>query len=106
MTSIEILILFLVMGVATFLTRVLPFVVLGQISNHRLLDRLSRILPPMIMTVLVFFGLTELNYQTDLHFLLTLGAVIGTIVLQLFFKNPLLSIVLGTTLYKVGLYYL
>ena len=56
--------IFAVMGVATFITRVLPFVALTKAHDHPLLGDIGKLLPPMIMVVLVCFALTSLEIES------------------------------------------
>ena len=94
--------IFAVMGVATFITRALPFVALAKIYRHRLVDRFGQLLPPMIMVVLVCFGLTSLNIESVNRVGLTVLSLVMVIALHYFFRNPLLSIVAGTGAYVIG----
>ena len=55
---------FVVMGIATFITRALPFVALAQL-RVTILDRFGKSLPPMIMVVLVC-GLMSLKIESAL----------------------------------------
>jgi len=54
--------LFVVMAMATFITRAAPFVLLGRVASHPFLAAISKLLPAMIMMVLVFFSLVTLEY--------------------------------------------
>ena len=94
--------IFAVMGVATFITRALPFVALAKIYRNPLVDRFGQLLPPMIMVVLVCFGLTSLNIESVNRVGLTVLSLVMVIALHYFFRNPLLSIVAGTGAYVIG----
>ena len=94
--------IFAVMGVATFVTRVLPFVALTKAHDHPLLGRIGKLLPPMIMVVLVCFGLTSLEIESVTRVGLSLLCLTIVIILHYFFRNPLLSILTGTGAYVVG----
>jgi len=94
--------IFAVMGIATFITRALPFIALAKVTSHPLLDQFGRLLPPMIMVVLVCFGLVSLQVSSLGRGLFTVIAVLTVILLHLNLKNPLLSIVAGTGVYVVG----
>lgn len=103
MTHSELLALFFVMGIATFLTRSVPFFIQNRVAGHVLLKQFSRRLPPMIVTVLVFFSFTGLSYETNIHTILTIAAVLGTITVHFKLRNPLFSIVFGSSIYAAGL---
>ncbi|MEK9670088.1 MAG: AzlD domain-containing protein [Gammaproteobacteria bacterium] len=94
--------IFAAMGVATFITRAVPFVALAKIHRHPLLDRFGQLLPPMIMVVLVCFGLTSLDIESVNRVGLTVLSLAIVIALHYFFRNPLLSIVAGTGIYVIG----
>ena len=94
--------IFAVMGVATFITRAVPFVALAKIHRYPLLDRFGQLLPPMIMVVMVCFGLTSLDIESVNRVGLTVLSLAIIIALHYFFRNPLLSIVAGTGVYVVG----
>ena len=94
--------IFAVMGVATFITRALPFVALAKIYRNPLVDRFGQLLPPMIMVVLVCFGLTSLDIESLNRVGLTVLSLAIVIGLHYFFRNPLLSIVAGTGAFVIG----
>ncbi len=88
-----------VMAVATFLTRVLPFVALSKFKHHPTLLFIGKNLPGAAMLLLVMYALkgTEFNeVPYGLHELLSVGVVIGLHVWQ---RNSLLSIGVGTACY-------
>ena len=95
--------IFAVMGVATFITRALPFVALSKVARHPILDRYGKSLPPMIMVVLVCFGLMSLEIESVDRGGLSALALLLVITLQAYFKHPLLSILGGTGVYVVGI---
>ena len=103
MTNFELLGIFCIMGFATFLTRFLPFALQKWTTNLAVFKQFSQQLPSMIMVVLVCFSLTELSYKSDLNLILTATAVAGTIFVHIMLRNPLLSIILGTAIYIIGL---
>jgi len=91
-----------VAAVATFLTRVLPFVVLGQQSNHPLIQHLGRYLPAGIMALLVgIFLLRSGHWETPVFGLDALGPALLVILLHLWQRNALLSMLVGTASYML-----
>ena len=95
--------IFAVMGVATLITRSLSFVALSKVESHPILDRYGKSLPPMIMVVLVYFGLASLEIESiDRGGLSGLSLAI-VMVLHAYLRNPLLSILAGTGVYVVGI---
>ena len=95
--------IFLVMGVATFMTRLLPFVAFNQSQSHPILVYVGRVLPPMIMVVLVCFGLSSLQIASLDRLGLSFIALTAVTTLQLSIGNPLLSILVGTGVYTLGI---
>ncbi len=103
MDNAQLFVFFVVMGIATFITRALPFVALAQVKGHTILDRFGKSLPPMIMVVLVCFGLMSLKIESvDRAGLLAL-ALLMVVTLHTYFRHPLLSILVGTGVYVTGI---
>ena len=95
--------IFAVMGVATFITRLLPFVALKKPMIIPFWDVLENFLPPMIMVVLVCFGLTSLEIESITRVGLSVLCLTIVIVLHYSLRNPLLSILAGTGVYVIGI---
>ncbi|GLR64008.1 branched-chain amino acid transporter permease [Marinospirillum insulare] len=90
----------LVTAVATFLTRLMPFAFLGKHSNHPLAQHLGRYLPAGIMAVLVAIFLPRAaHWQTPVFGLDALLPAALVIVLHLWRRNALLSMLAGTICY-------
>lgn len=103
MDNVQLFGFFVVMGIATFITRALPFVALAQVRSHSILDRFGKSLPPMIMVVLVCFGLMSLEIESVDRGGLSALALFIVITLHAFFRHPLLSILGGTGVYVTGI---
>lgn len=103
MDNVQLFGFFVVMGIATFITRALPFVALAQVRSHSILDRFGKSLPPMIMVVLVCFGLMSLEIDSVDRGGLSALALFIVITLHAFFRHPLLSILGGTGVYVTGI---
>lgn len=93
------LLLIAVMAVATFITRVLPFIVLYKISDHPMLVYLGRYLPPVMMVLLLIYCFRDLRFSAFSDGPAELLALALVIVLHLWRRNALLSIMAGTGLY-------
>ena len=85
-----------VMTAATFLTRVLPFVLLRNMADHPLLLFLGRYTPPAIMTILVLYSLRGIELTTAPFGAPELIASLITVTLHLWLRHALLSIFTGT----------
>ena len=94
---------FVVMGIATFITRALPFLALAQVTGHSMLDGFGKSLPPMIMVVLVCFGIVSLEIESVDRGGLSALALLVVITLHAYFRHPLLSILVGTGVYVAGI---
>ncbi|MFT6139952.1 MAG: branched-subunit amino acid transport protein AzlD [Psychromonas sp.] len=100
MQDINYLLLFiLVMAVATFITRVLPFILLYKISDHPMLIYLGRYLPPVMMVLLLIYCFKDLRFNTFDDGPAELLALLLVVALHLWRGNALLSIMAGTGLY-------
>ncbi|SIQ09323.1 AzlD domain-containing protein [Marinobacterium stanieri] len=99
MESSAYLLTFIVVAtLATFLTRLLPFVLLYRWAEHPLLKHLGRYLPPVLMVLLLMYALKD-ALVTGERLLPSLVALAVVAVLHLMWRNPLVSILSGTGLY-------
>lgn len=99
MESTAYLLTFIVVAAAaTFLTRLLPFVLLYRWADHPLLKHLGRYLPPVLMVLLLMYALKD-AFVTGEALLPSLTALLLVTLLHLLWRNPLISILSGTGLY-------
>ena len=106
MTTGELILFFAVMGLTTFITRVAPFVLLKSHKDSRLLLHFGRLLPVMILMVLVGFSVIGLlDAQSSRQALLAIAMVI-TVLLHLIFRQAMVSILVGTAVYVLGIQWL
>lgn len=89
----------LAMTGATYLTRLLPFLLFRNRAEHPLLKHLGRYLPPAIMTILVLYSLQGVDLFVPPFGARELIAVLVTLALHRWRANPLLSIFGGTACY-------
>lgn len=90
----------LVAAVATFLTRLMPFAFLGKHSSHPLAQHLGRYLPAGIMAVLVAIFLPRAaNWAAPVFGLDALVPAVLVVILHLWRRNALLSMLAGTICY-------
>jgi len=88
-----------VMAIATFVTRVLPFILLYRVSDHPMLLYLGRYLPPVMMVLLLFYCFRDIRFTAiddGPIEIISLAVVVG---LHLWRSNALLSIMAGTGVY-------
>ncbi len=98
MSDAALLLFIMVMAAATFATRIIPFLLLHNHSNHPLLEEIARYAPPAIMTILVLYSIQGYDFMSyeGVPVLIAMGA---TAALHLWRGNTLLSIFTGTLLY-------
>ncbi len=90
----------LVAAAATFLTRLMPFAFLGKHSSHPLAQHLGRYLPAGIMAVLVAIFLPRAaNWAAPVFGLDALVPAVLVVILHLWRRNALLSMLAGTICY-------
>lgn len=89
-------------AVATFLTRVTPFLFLSRHSDHPFILHLGRYLPAAVMSLLVvIFLLRSADWRPPLFGVDALLPSALVVVLHLWRRNALLSILAGTISYMV-----
>jgi len=89
-----------VMAAATFLTRILPFILLYRVSDHPLLGWLGRFLPPMMMVLLLVYAFKDSSIAAGDAFP-QLGCLLLVALLHLLFRQALVSIAGGTAVYML-----
>lgn len=96
----RILYLIAAIGVAsavTYILRALPFIVFARKKRElpAWVNKLGVIISPVIITVLTVYSYTTLEWRTAAPYI----AGVLTVVFQIFWRNPLVSIIAGTALY-------
>lgn len=99
MDNTQVLMVLGTMAIATFITRALPFVALAGAADHPLIRRFGRLLPPMVMVVLVIYGIHGMPLDQARSVLAVATGVVATVVAHCVFRQVLLSIFVGTGLY-------
>ena len=95
------LLVMLVMTVATYTTRLTPFMLFSRGQERTLINFIAKNTPPMIMTILVIYMLKGVNYFS-FEGIYTFIAILVTVVFHLYRRNALLSIIAGTVVYMVA----
>ena len=89
-----------VTSLCTLLTRAAPFVIFGgKREMPEALRRLTAVLPPAIIAVLVVYCLKGLTTAGAVEIISTAAALISVVILHLWKENTLLSIAAGTIIY-------
>lgn len=97
--TLQMLVTIAVIALATFATRVLPFLCFSSREPPAILSTIEKNLPPMILLLLVIYCLKDVQWLTapyGVPELFTIGVVAG---LHFWKRNAMLSIFAGTGLY-------
>ncbi|AKB78510.1 Branched-chain amino acid transport protein [Methanosarcina horonobensis HB-1 = JCM 15518] len=97
--TLQMLVTIVVIALATFTTRVLPFLCFGSREPPAMLSTIEKNLPPMILLLLVIYCLKDVQFLAapyGVPELFTIGVVAG---LHFWKRNAMLSIFAGTGLY-------
>ena len=102
LTSGQALLSILVMAAVTFLTRAMPFIFFDR-GDHppKIVLYLGRVLPPAVIAMLIVYCLKGVSFQAMGGWLPALIASVAVVLLHLWKKNDMLSILGGTVLYMV-----
>lgn len=102
----EILPYILVAMLATMLTRFLPYILLKKRSDHWVLIHLQKNMGLLIMIILVIYSLKFTNFEIYPYGFNQIFCVILALVLQIYTRNALLSILTPTIIYMILLKFL
>jgi len=101
-TTMQIAALVAVMAAVTFLTRALPFLLFGRGGEPpKVVLYLGRFLPPAVIAMLIVYCYRATSFAQPAGWAPGLIAGLAVIVLHVWKKNNMLSIVGGTVLYMV-----
>ena len=102
MTNAQIAALVAVMAAVTFLTRALPFLLFGRGGEPpKVVLSLGRFLPPAVIAMLIVYCYRGTSFGGPSGWAPGLIAGLAVVVLHVWKKNNMLSIVGGTILYMV-----
>ena len=92
--------LIVTMSLVTVLTRFLPFLLFKK-ETPRYIAYLGKVLPPAIIGMLVIYCLKDISFSASPFGLPELLAVACVAVMQVWKRNSLISILMGTVVYMV-----
>lgn len=101
MTDLYVLWAVVAMGAVTFVIRALPFMGARWLRGSPVVRRIGVFLPPAIMALLLVHSVRDLGQQASGQLLPAVVAVLVVVSLQLYKRQPLLSIAAGTVLYML-----
>jgi len=91
-----------VMAVVTFMTRALPFILFGRDDRPlRMILYLGSVLPPAIIAMLIVYCLRGISFNAVANWAPAFIASAVVVILHVWKKNNMLSIVGGTVLYMI-----
>ncbi|WP_321469887.1 AzlD domain-containing protein [Halarcobacter sp.] len=106
MSNIEIFLAIGVMTAVNIFTRAFPFIFFKKAELPASLEFIGKYFPAIILTILIFYTLKDIDFSLYPYGIKELGAIFFTIVLHLSLKNYLVSIFLGTIFYMGLVQYL
>jgi branched-subunit amino acid transport protein AzlD len=95
----KLVLVILLMSAITFAARALPFVFFKKRKPPRVLAMIEAQIPPAIMVILVFFSVKDADLLVYPYGLPHAAGIVLVIVLQLWRRNAMLSIIAGTACY-------
>ena len=102
MNSSYTLAVLLVMALVTLMTRALPFLLFGRNDKQpRIILYLGDVLPPAIIAMLVIYCLRGISFAAAAVWAPALIASLAVVILHVWKKNNMLSIMGGTVLYMI-----
>jgi branched-subunit amino acid transport protein AzlD len=87
------------MTIANFLTRVFPFLFFVKHEPPAWIVFIEKNFPPIIMSILIFYTLTSVDFTTAPYGMKEILAIAVTAFLHIRFNNYLVSIFIGTIFY-------
>lgn len=93
-------ILIATMAIVTVLLRFLPFLVFRK-HTPKYISYLGKVLPPAIIGMLVIYCLKDITPFVRPYGIPELAAVVCVVGMQVWKRNPLISILTGTVVYMV-----
>ena len=91
----------IVATLATYATRIIPFLLFRTREPSPLIKYIELNMPLMIMVILVFYALKDVKWEAYPYGLAEIIGVCVAIALHVKFKNALLSIFIATLTYMV-----
>jgi len=88
-----------VMALANLLTRVAPFLFFARRRPPKAVVFVEENFPPIILTILIFYTLSSVDFSSAPYGLKELGGIAITMLLHRLFGNYLISIFGGTAAY-------
>ena len=104
--SFDIFLAIVIMAVANFITRVVPFVFFVKHNPPKIIEYVAKYFPPMILVILVFYTLSNIDFVNQYYGLKEVIGILITAFLHIKFNNYLVSIIAGTISYMAMLQFI
>ena len=101
MSNTYVLLAIVAMGAVTFAIRALPFLGARWLKDSPMVRRIGVFLPPAIMALLMIHSVRELGLATPGQLWPAVVAALVALALQLYKRQPLLSIAAATVVYML-----
>jgi len=105
MSNNEIYLAILVMSFTNYLTRLFPFVFFIKKDPPKIIVYIETYFPPVIMTILIFYSIKDIEFTSYPYGLLELTAIAFTSFIHIWKNNYLVSIFGGTIFYMLLVQY-
>ena len=99
MTNNEIYLAIIVMSLTNYLTKLFPFIFFIKKDPPNIIVFIETYFPPVIMTILIFYSVKDINFTVYPYGIKELIAIIFTATIHIWKNNYLVSIFGGTMLY-------
>ena len=100
MTDIHAMLIILVIGLATLLTRILPVLIFGRGEKvPGYIVYLGKVVPYTAMGLLIVYCLRDVSFLEGSHGLPGIIALVVVSISYIWKRNAILSVVIGTVLY-------
>lgn len=97
--EVYLILVILIMGVATFLTRLFPFLCSRYLKSNIYIQHLGHWLPLMIMVILIVGSVENKALYDFISFFIYLLSIIAVLMFHHIYRKPLISIFIGTALF-------
>ena len=89
----------IVMAAVTLITRLLPFALFDRVSPPKAVLYMGKVLPPAIIAMLIVYCLRNIDFFSGNRGAPEIAASVSVVLLHLWRRNNLLSILGGTLIY-------
>jgi branched-subunit amino acid transport protein AzlD len=102
LTSVQTLVIVLMVTLATVITRFLPFILFkANNSKNSYISYLGQVLPYAVIGLLVVYCLKNVSFSSPTFAIPEIIAIVSIIALHYWKENTLLSIGFGTAIYMI-----